>query len=622
MESDNLKAAGAARRTDMAFPLIAAFLGVSRIWVAGYGFGGGDQSWQIPLVRGLASGEMLKDYIFSPAPRLSFFFPLVALVVKVWPADVVFFAGYLAASVATAAALYLLAARMLESRPAALLAVVMLMVGKDVAAGATTWDAAFLPRTAAMPLMLFSFYYLLKGRPAVAGVFMGFTFALHPLTGVYTGVIAAAAIVVAEVKTWQTLWRFGLGAAFLVAATLLYARGQAVPIWSAPAAWYQAMVVRNLNHLAYGNLFVLAGLLVYGLFAAMSVGLSGGRARLLFGAIAVCAVVFMYTSGAQVVAHFLDLEFREIALMKPPIIAVLQPLRISGPLGILILVATAGMLWRAMQKGLVVRLSAIGAAVALALAHYAIGVVLVASSLLAQRQSRASRTAAVALALAALTAAAVSHWEFLILTSAVMVASVVAAFAWRNTRFSAASATLLAIVVLLGFVPVDWAARAAVSTFGREASDVDSRYLRDVEIGFSGETALLEAGAWIRAHAAPDEVSIVPPWWASFRVAAERPVYGTYKDGTLVFFNAALASEWMERMSALHVPLGPRGASSMPDEARLGYSLMVTEDVVVAARLHPARYVVRMEDDLPGLPTVYSGAHCCIYEIPPQEGAQ
>ncbi len=603
------------KRVSAALVATAALLGISRVWVGGYSFGAADHSWQVPLVRGMAASAVMKDYIFNPPQVLSFFFPLAAIFARFFSVESVYFAGYVHASIFTSVGLYLVARIMLSSRPAAIIAVILLMIGKDVAAGATTWDAMFLPRTAAMPLMLFAWWHILRSRPTPAGVFMGLAFALHPLTAVYGSAVVFLSMLFAEGRLYMAACKFSLGAAVPVIITVLYAGSSSMPLFSAPAAWYEAMVMRNIHHLTYDNFLQLAALLAFAVFSAAHVGLSGGRSRLLLGATAASAFAFMYVSLGQVAGYLLDLHFREIALMKPPAIALLQPLRVSGPFGILVLVAVAGMIWRSMQKGLVARLAAAAALAALMWCHYVAGALFLAAALFAQNDSRIERGISVALAIAALAGTALYRQTLLIIISAVLTASVLAAFTTRNTRVSSAAATLVATVVLLGLVPSGWAQRACERTFGSRGAFADQRYSEPIDLHVVGEPALIEAADWINRNTEKDDVCMVPPWWESFRVASDRPVYGLYKDGTLVFFDAQLGEEWLSRMGALHVPRRPGAGSRMSESDKLSYEFLNAQTLREALSIHPANYVVRTSEDLDTLEAVYRGKNCFIYEF-------
>jgi len=220
------------------------------------------------------------------------------------------------------------------------------------------------------------------------------------------------------------------------------------------------------------------------------------------------------------------------------------------------------------------------------------------------------------LALGAVSAAAVYHKTLVVLISAVVVAGVLSALSARNTRFSAASATLLSAVALVGLVPPGWAGRAALRTFGPAASDDSTRYSRPIEASAIGDEAEVEAAGWIASKTEPDEVTIIPPWWESFRVLARRPVYGTYDDGALIAFDASLAGPWLDRMAALRVPLAVQGGPVLRATGKRGYLMLREDGIELAARWRPARYVVRLAPDLPTFREVFRGAHCSIYEIP------
>lgn len=589
-----------------------AFLGISRLWIQGYSFGVADHSWQVPLVRGLANGGFLKDYIFNPPERLSFFFPILGFFARYARIEYVYFAGYVLASVATTLAIYLLATKMLQSRPAAFLAVILLLVGKDVAAGATTWDALLLPRDAAMPFLLFSWWSILRDKPLTAGAFMGLAFALHPISAIHGAIIAAVALAMADKRRLASLALFAGGMAVPAAITLWYILPSPAPLFEAPGSWYDAMILRNIHHIAPASVPLFAGLLLYALAVGRLVRIAGGRTRLLVAATGVTAVVCMYAGAAQLAGRALGLDDPRAALLHPPVLATLQLLRISGPLGILVLIATAGLLWKAMQEGFIARVSAVGALVAISSSHYAVGVLFLAAALLSHRESRVARTAAVLLAVTALVTALVAHKTLFMLVLGVVACAVLLTLATR-TRVKAAAASLVATIVLLGIVSPHWAVVGARRAFGGAIDEAP--YAGRVNIGVTGDRPMMEAAAWLKLNAAPDDVTIVPPWWEGFRVASDRPAYGLYKDGTLAFFNAGLAGSWLERMEALNVPLYDSGGSRLGDRERRFYMGLTPGQVQVAAERFPAQYVVRLEPDMPPAKLVFSGRYVSIYRI-------
>ncbi len=619
-EATSLKDKGRMKTGEIAVLILVSFLGITRVWIGGYHFGVADNAWQVPAVRALATGDFSHDYIFQAPPKLSLFFALFAFLGRRLTMEPLYFAAYVSASMASTVALFLLARKMLASPPAALLAVLILLTRKQVVAGANTWDPLFLPRVAAMPFLLLGWLYLLKGSFANAGILLGGAFALHPLTGLYGGVIGVLAIVISGPRCTRSLGRFAAGAAPLVLLTWWYARGTGAPVLNANAHWYQAMLVRNLYHLKPTGLPRMAGLLLFGLWAGYSSGWvkDSKRSDLLLGATAAAAIVFMYFAAAETFGHIIGLADPERALLNPPILAVLQPLRISGPFGILILIAAAGVIWQAAERGILGTLSAVGATVALFFAHLAVSVIFLAAVILAGRGTSRSRSAAVvAVMIAGLIVSLLFHKTLLVLLVAVGGLSIISARVLRGMLITPAAAAMLGVlVVTIGVLPVKWAPFAARKLFGDGANVETSRYVHPVRLTVSGSAAFLEASAWISENAGPDEITIIPPWWEGFRAASGRPVFGTYKDGTLVFFDEDLASEWLTRMSLVGMRLAKDTGPNLPRWKTNAYAALDERRILAAAGRFGAAYIVRPEGGLPGFAQVYSGRNVHIYRIP------
>ncbi|MCD6404657.1 MAG: hypothetical protein J7M19_02400 [Planctomycetes bacterium] len=618
-EATSLEDKGRMKTGDIAVLLLVSFLGITRVWVGGYRFGVADNAWQVPAVRALATGEFSHDYIFQAPPKLSLFFASFAFLGRRLAIEPLYFAAYVSASMASTVALFLLARRMLASPSAALLAVLLLLTRKQVVAGANTWDPLFLPRVAAMPFLLLGWLYLLKGRFANAGLLLGGAFAVHPLTGLYGGAIGVLTIVISRPRCGRPLGRFAAGAAPLVLLALWYARGTGAPILNASADWYRAMLVRNLHHLKPTGFPRMAGLLLFGLWAGSSFGWGkdSKRCDLLLGATAAAAIVFMYFAAAETFGRIIGLAEPERALLNPPALAVLQPLRISGVFGILVLIAIAGVMWQGAGKGLLGRLAMAGAAVALFFAHLVVGVIFLAAVILAGRGTSRSRSAGViAVMIAGLVVSLVFHKTLLVLLFAVGGLSIISTGVLRGMLITPAAATLGVLVVIVGVLPVKWAPLAARRVFGDGVNVETSRYVHPIRLTVSGNAAFLEASAWISENVRPDEITIIPPWWEGFRAASGRPVFGTYKDGTLIFFDEDLAGEWLARMSLVGMRLAENTGPNLPRCERNAYAVLDERQVLEAARRFGAAYIVRPEGGLPGFAQVYAGHHVHIYRIP------
>ncbi|MHC4711723.1 MAG: DUF6798 domain-containing protein [Planctomycetota bacterium] len=619
---EDLTPPGTTKGGETAVLALVVFLGISRIWIGGYSFGIADNAWQIPAIRSLASGEFARDYAFAKPPNLSVFFYIFSRLARVLRLESLYFAAYAGASVATAVVLYRLSERMLRRRGAALVAVLLLMTPKDVVAGATTWDALLLPRTVAMPFLLLSWLALIGRRRIASGVLLGVAFLVHPLTGLYGGAIAVAAMLTGEQKRPRALAQFAAAAAPFAVAALLYARGADAPFLAARDDWYRAMLIRNLHHVVTTRFVLMAALLIYGLWLGLRLARREGRGELLMGATTATAIVFMYFGAAYTLGVIAGLPSAGLALLNPPILAVLQPLRIAGPFGILVLVATAGVLESALHRGWPGLLCGVCGMAALFFEHWIAGALLVMGAAACTANVRWRGSAAVVLAIAAFATAFVFHKPLLILLVVTAVTSLGVAVVSVRFLVPRSSAALAAALVITGVLPAGWVPYVARKVFSGAEAKFDRRYSAAVETAVSGEPALIGAAGWAAAYAAEDEVIIVPPWWEGFRVLSGRPVFGTYKDGTLVFFNEALAGEWLERMSALSVPLSEEKVSRFPKGGLYGYALLDEARILEAASRFDATFIVRYEADLPKFREVYAGERVHIYEIPRMEGPE
>lgn len=53
---------------------------------------------------------------------------------------------------------------------------------------------------------------------------------------------------------------------------------------------------------------------------------------------------------------------------------------------------------------------------------------------------------------------------------------------------------------------------------------------------------------WAKTNTERDAVFLTPPQWEGFRIHSQRPIVGSWKDGTLAFFNQTYAEVWWSRM--------------------------------------------------------------------------
>ena len=127
------------------------------------------------------------------------------------------------------------------------------------------------------------------------------------------------------------------------------------------------------------------------------------------------------------------------------------------------------------------------------------------------------------------------------------------------------------------------------------------------------DPAWLDAQRWARDHAALDAVFLTPAQMNGFRVHSQRAVVGEWRDGTQLYFSAAFAQPWWERMQALQP-----GLRVAPDGQRLlvqGRSISQLDDaqILALAKKYNASYVVLATDTPRKLVAVYRNAKWAIY---------
>jgi hypothetical protein len=75
------------------------------------------------------------------------------------------------------------------------------------------------------------------------------------------------------------------------------------------------------------------------------------------------------------------------------------------------------------------------------------------------------------------------------------------------------------------------------------------------------DPAWLDVQRWAREHTEPDALFLTPAQMNGFRVHSQRAIVGEWRDGTQLYFSAAVTGPWWERMNALQpgLRLAPEG---------------------------------------------------------------
>ena len=127
------------------------------------------------------------------------------------------------------------------------------------------------------------------------------------------------------------------------------------------------------------------------------------------------------------------------------------------------------------------------------------------------------------------------------------------------------------------------------------------------------EPAWVDAQRWACTNTPLDAVFLTPAQMNGFRVHSQRAIVGEWRDGTQLYFSAAFAQPWWERMQALQP-----GLRVAPDGQRLlvqgrSISQLADAQVLALARKYAASYIVLAADTPRKLAEVYRNAKWAIY---------
>ncbi len=528
--------------------LLAAAL-LASLLAHGYAFelGAENQPLQIPLI------ERLRDPALYPGDPLvdtlgkyhSLFFPLAASLERWIALEHLFFVLHLLTTAVTAAVMWAIAGRLSGSRPAAAVAVLLLLVSpviRPTVIGRDTLVAAWVtPTTISFPILLLALHWLLAGRYARAGLAAGL--AVH-VNAVAAGIfmIVATPVALGERRGWRPAG--ALVAIFVAAAlpTLLtlptgaLVHGRGLDFLALLRRYYPYHFFLGAHAPGvFLRLLILIAAAIAG-FRALNPGDVMRRARRL--ALAVGATVAL---GAL----FADLV---------PIAALTQLHLLRADRWFYVLVfAVAGRLLVAPtpRRDRVEMAGAIAIAAGLLRAAYPL--IAWGAVVLLLRPAGGRARAAVVLA-----AAAIAIWRLwepsYALTTALLLALVLLAAAGTMRQVAFAARTGVVVALVLASVEV----ALLVGTIGahglaisRQVFHPDWREVQD----------------WADGATPPEARFLTPPEYAGFRVYARRSTIVEWKDGAAMLWEPDFGPGWWERVTAVETAIAARDAFALSSVA-------------------------------------------------------
>lgn len=541
----------------------AALLAAS--WaINGYQVYHSNQAIQLPLVAHLAHPALFRGdaFVHTLSGYAAPIWWLIARATRFLPLEPLLFVLFLVTKICL-----LLAAASLAGaiRPRSALApwagaaVAALGIGPLLASGTIT-SSYFEHTAAAIPLFLWAFAALVRGKPWRWALLCAIGVTLNPMYGLYALTYSLLGLLVLHRRTWPRWLVPLLCCGLLSAPTFLMAAHAHSAQAADPSFWLQVAEASGSRHL-FPRQWPLPQFFEYGLVALLVLVLA--RARPPDAPEAIPGNRF---AAAATVCGFAWLAVAYLApyVLRSPGLVVLHPGRATDLwCAVCALFLVAHFSWRLECDLPTVRPASV------------LG--LVASILLLSRQ-----------------------WpQELPVVPFVLLILLLQPRVWQRLteqpQVSTMAVRLAALVCFLALLHVG---------------------LRGVQRGTAGfytygvSARTRQVARWARDHSDTGALFIVPPEgdWYMFRALADRGVVGVWRDGTGLLWNRPFASEWVRRMHLLGKAVLPRGATPWPVAASVyptGWSDQQLSDV---ARTFGADFCVLPADHPTRLPVVYQGS--------------
>ena len=183
--------------------LLIALICSAAMAMNGYEYGTHDATLYVPMIeRGADPSLFPGDYLFKESSHgYSLWFPAMAALVRIFPSEPVFFGGYILSIFLLFLAVYHLSLNLFASRPAALLALLLIANYRWVGGSTmSTFEVVYTVRTPAIPMAIAFLIPYCKKRFVFAAILAGLSFVIHPIT-------ALPCVCLLAYKSSTALWK-------------------------------------------------------------------------------------------------------------------------------------------------------------------------------------------------------------------------------------------------------------------------------------------------------------------------------------------------------------------------------------------------------------------------------
>lgn len=623
---------------------LCLLLAIAQVALAGYSFGVGNQSIQVPLLQRAIDGATGDGRLYTRDAMVtttageypSYFFRLLAAPAR-WIGVAPIYRGlHLITAFGVFLAICALSRSIFDDTAAGLLTAVLLLAGHHHAlAGDTLYSPGFTHTFAVFPLAIAAIALAFRRRYALALLLTGAMFNLHALTAGYVLVLVLAAWASEEeglraplMRAW--LWLILGLLLFLAAASptirLMLAHRQAFD-----AQWTALTRIRSADH-SFPSTWWQPGsselprfALIAGLFALSLSFVPGGRQRRQ-------SLAMLTAAGALGLIGYVLSD-----LYPVPVVLRAQLFRMSRLVMVIFLVhiayaaiAACRIAW---QRGRDARAARSGPELFwFAIAEVASAALTVASLAIPALLPLLPLAFAIAIVVS-LVNARLSTWQAV----AVGAVTIAIAAAWRDTGFALSPAvdamSIHGAGTSLGAVTVALLIAVGGARMMRERKQAWLRWGGCAVIAGSATFLLYRARTravvdpwtgvqrWARSHTKEDALFLTPIQPGGFRLESERAVVGEWRDGTQLYFSSQFAPTWWQRMNDLQPGLLMDASGKRLLSRGRSLDSMDDEAIVALAGRYGATHIVLPTGGNRSLARVYSNDGYAVYlpQIPQPE---
>jgi hypothetical protein len=477
---------------------IFAVFAFSAININQYLYGIDNQTITIPFLKAFLNQQLYPNDILLTQRQYfyTYFWNALGVVIKVSGISIphLILGLHFLATITTMAAAYYLGKLLFRKPEAALLTLFFFLFTKRILGGETTVLGVFDTAVVARPMVLFAFYTFLKQRYYLTAFLLGSSFLVHPLSAAYgMGIVSLNSLVRRRQMGWRTLFGSHLLLALLMSPSLIWKlriSPESLHLFLVDPCWLELLRLRSTHHLfpfSWETDVYIQTLLLFGGFVYAWRWRPFAEAQQ-FVRYAMIARLGFWLTGT------LFSEWRPLAIVLQ-----FQLFRSSYFFFSLVAICVAHAMYRQMEESGSLLSSMIALLLAVAVLYH----------------MRAWWHASIAMGLF-ITGAGV--------------------YRWRYRRVLPRRMFFVLLTLLVGIMGIG----AFLQRDG-------------ITITNAQERNWLAVQQWARTESELQDVFVVPPLWQNegFRVAAERPIYVDWKDGTQMLFNPAYGYEWYRRMRSL-----------------------------------------------------------------------